>query len=104
MQHHITLIKKDSKSWVAFLLAGIIFITMGWYSLFHPFAKDVSVSRVFGVLALLTGIIKVVFSNIHKQAIPYWKRHFAIGIFDILIGIFLLSFHGIFTLILPFIL
>jgi uncharacterized membrane protein HdeD (DUF308 family) len=104
MQPHITLIKKDSKRWLALLLTGIIFIGVGCYSLLHPFAKNVSISRVFGAIALLTGIIKAVFTYTHKQVISYWKRHILVGFFDVLIGIFLLTFNGIFSLILPFIL
>lgn len=103
MQSHITLIKKDSKSWIAFLILGVIFIVMGYYCLLHPFAKNISITRLFGALALLTGIIKALFSNKHKPDIPYWKRHMLIGIADILIGIFLLSIHGIFKWIFPFI-
>src|SRR4051794_343378 len=104
MKHHITLVKNNSRGWLAFLLVGIVFTVAGCYSLLYPFAKNVSVSRIFGTLALLTGIIKIVFSFKHKQVLSYWQRHLAIGIADTLIGIFLITFQGFSTFILPFIL
>ena len=104
MKHHVTLIKKDSKSWFVFLLIGTVFIVAGCYTLLCPFTKYASVARVFGILALLTGIIKIVFSFKHRQVLSYWQRHIAIGISDTLIGIFLITFQGFSTLILPFIL
>jgi uncharacterized membrane protein HdeD (DUF308 family) len=104
MEPHITLVKKDSKSWIAFLILGTIFISIGCYSLFHPFTKKISLSHVFGMLALLTGVVKVIFSNKNTQESPYRKMNTVIGIFDILIGVFLLFFQGIFSFIFSLIL
>jgi len=85
-----------------FLAIGIFFIVVGCYSLWFPFAKGASVARIIGVLDFLPGIIKAQFSVHYKYSITHLQRNAAIGIVDSLIGIFLLSYHGIAMHILPF--
>jgi len=100
----LALIRKDSKYWTIFLLIGIAFIITGSYSLVYPFARHTSIALIMGLLSLLIGIIKVIVSVKNKLAIMHWQRQIALGVFNILIGVFLLSYQGISVLILPFLL
>jgi len=100
----MTLIRKDSKYWAIFLFIGVIFIITGSYSVFYPFAKHTGIARIMGLLTLLIGIMKVGFSMKDKQAIVHWQRQIALGIFNVLIGVFLLIYQGVSMLILPFLL
>ena len=101
MKSHVAFIRKDSNYWTAFLLIGITFIISGCYSVLYPFAKYASVARMVGMLSLLTGLIKVIFSVRNKHAITHWRRQAAIGALNIAIGVFLLSRQGFSILVLP---
>jgi len=104
MKHHITLIKNNSKHWPLFLIAGVVFTLTGIYCLFYPFAKPIGVAHIFGILALLTGIAKIVFSVKNKNDVPGWIWHLGIGVSDLLMGIVLLTYTGFSMIILPFLL
>jgi len=104
MKQHLALVRKDSKYWVVFLLIGFLFMITGGYSLLYPFAKNISIARIMGLLALLIGTVKIVLSIRKKAGIACWKRHVAIGISNVLIGIFMVSYQGFSMLVLPFLL
>lgn len=97
-------IKASVQYWWLFLLTGILLTGIGIWIFVSPAAAYVTLSVLFAVSMLVTGIFESVFALTVRRSLRGWGWTFAGGILDMVIGIYLLSFPGISMLVLPFIL
>jgi uncharacterized membrane protein HdeD (DUF308 family) len=56
-----------------------------------PLPSYITLAMLFSVTFLITGIIEIVYAIIHRKEVDNWLWSFAGGIFDLLIGILLVS-------------
>ncbi|WP_055443452.1 HdeD family acid-resistance protein [Lacinutrix himadriensis] len=90
------------KNWWISLLLGILYIIAGVWVFQTPLASYVSLSIVFSVFIIVSGISQIAFSVSSSNEMEGWGWHLAGGILDLIIGILLIS-HPLMTMaILPF--
>ena len=89
--------------WWLILLAGLLLIGIGVWVIASPFQSYLSLSWVFAIGMIGTGIFEIIFSLINHQSIKRWGWTLAAGAVDLLIGGYLLSNPLITMLLLPLI-
>src|SRR6185369_4316940 len=104
MAHSIAGIKKAMDYWWLLLLTGIALVSMGVWVFISPEDAYVSLSILFGVCILFVGVFELLFALSAKRSLHTWGWTVASGIFDILIGCFILTYPGMTTTILPWVL
>jgi uncharacterized membrane protein HdeD (DUF308 family) len=104
MAHSIVGIKKAMDYWWLLLLTGIALISMGIWVFISPEDAYVSLSVLFGVCILFVGVFELLFALSAKRSLNTWGWTVASGIFDILIGCFILAYPHMTTTILPYVL
>lgn len=90
------------KYWYLPLLIGILFIALGIWVLATPLSSYLSLSILFSLSFLLTGIFETVFAITNRKRIDNWGWLLASGILNTLIGILLLVTPTISVITLPY--
>lgn len=92
------------RHWWLILLSGILSVIAGIIVFCNPVESYISLSIFFGIVILLTGIIKIV--TIITSRNYFLMRNYSVigGIFDLLTGIFLLVYPQMTLVILPLVL
>lgn len=92
------------KHWWLILLSGILSIIAGIIVFCNPVESYISLSIFFGILALVTGIVKIVTAITSRNY--FLMRSYSVtgGIFDLLVGLFLLIYPQMTLVILPVVL
>lgn len=90
--------------WWLFLLTGLLLMAIGIWSFVSPMQAYLSLSILFAMGILLTGIMETVFALSARKSIAGWTWTLCSGILDIVIGAYLAIYPGITVEILPFIL
>lgn len=75
------------KHWYIVLIIGIIFIVIGIWVIPTPEAAFASLSILFSIAFLITGILEIISSIDFRNKFDGWEQSLAIGIFDIIIGL-----------------
>ena len=75
------------KHWYIVLIIGIIFIVIGMWVIPTPEVSFVSLSILFGITFLITGILEIISSIDFRNKFDGWEQSLAIGIFDVIIGL-----------------
>jgi uncharacterized membrane protein HdeD (DUF308 family) len=104
MERSIKGIRKAMDYWWLLLLTGIALISMGIWVFISPDDAYVSLSVLFGVCILFVGVFELLFAFSAKRSLHTWGWTVASGIFDILIGCFILAYPHMTASILPFVL
>ena len=78
------------KHWYIVLIIGIVFIVIGVWVIPTPEATFVSLSILFSIAFLITGILEIISSIDFQNEFDGWEQSLAIGIFDIIIGLTIL--------------
>jgi len=104
MAHSITGIRKAMDYWWLLLLTGIALISMGVWVFISPEDAYVSLSVLFGVCILFVGVFELLFALSAKRSLHTWGWTVASGIFDMVIGCFILAYPHMTVTILPFVL
>jgi len=104
MAHSIAGIKKAMDYWWLLLLTGIALVSMGVWVFISPEDAYVSLSVLFGVCILFVGVFELLFAFSAKRTLNSWGWTVASGIFDIVIGCFILAYPHMTTTVLPFVL
>jgi len=78
------------KHWYIVLIIGIVFIVIGVWVIPIPEATFVSLSILFSIAFLITGILEIISSIDFQNEFDGWEQSLAIGIFDIIIGLTIL--------------
>jgi len=78
------------KHWYVVLIIGIVFIVTGVWVIPISEATFVSLSILFSIAFLITGILEIISSIDFQNKFDGWEQSLAIGIFDIIIGLAIL--------------
>ncbi len=94
---------KELKYWWVYPLIGALFLFMGFYVIPHPVETYLAMALFFAVTLLIGGILQISVSYSVRKYMKGWGWQFAMGIFETLLGIFLLANMGVTAVTLPFI-
>ena len=77
------------RNWWLMTLKGVLAIGYGVYILISQFTLVTTLlAKIFGIIILLSGILIIVGSFLHKRSNPRWAWWLIEGIVDITIGLF----------------
>ena len=82
-------IEKSIKHWYAPLISGIIFIGAGILAFFFGKATFLTLTVLFSLSFILSGIAEIVFSVINRKIMNFWGWSMALGIINIVFGLLL---------------
>lgn len=89
------------KNWWLFLLSGIVLIAGGIYVFYTPQESYLTLAWVFSILVFVNGFSNIVFSISNRKYLSGWGWYLTGGIFEVLIGIILISYPAISIVLLP---
>ncbi len=90
------------KHWYIPLIVGIIFAATGIYTLFSPAEAYLTLSVLFSLSFLFSGISEIIFSVSNRKEIDNWGWTLTFGIVTALFGVLLLANPQISITTLPF--
>jgi uncharacterized membrane protein HdeD (DUF308 family) len=71
------------------LLFGILFLAIGIWILRSPKESLTTLTKIVGIIMLVSGTTQILFTAMNRQGIPGWGFQLTGGIFDLAIGIIL---------------
>lgn len=83
-------LKNVSSYWWFPILFDVIFILTGIWILSSPIESYVQISRIIGVILLISGGIQIFLATSRREEIPGWAFQATGGLIDVLIGIVLI--------------
>ena len=89
------------KHWWLFLLTGILLIVGSIWVFLTPVESYVNLAWIFSILVLVTGISYVIFSISNRKELEEWGWYLTGGIFEIVMGIILVSYPDLTIIMLP---
>ena len=95
---------KTVRHWWLYMLTGILSIIAGIVVLCNPIESYLTLSIMFGVLMLISGIVELVVSSTSRNYFTTRSYSIVGGILDLLIGLFLCCYPRITLIVLPVIL
>ncbi len=95
-------IRTDIKNWWALLLLGIVLIGMGVTVFTYPLDSYVSLSVLFAVGVVISGLLQIWFAIANRKEIDGWGWQLALGIMEVVLGVILVINFGLTLAILPF--
>lgn len=90
------------KYWWLSLILGIIFLALGILTFIFPFTSYLTMSIIFGITILISGIFYIVMSTTRSMKGRGWL--IVSGLIEIVLGILLTLWPGISAAILPYVL
>lgn len=84
-------VKQAVKNWWVSLIVGILAVAFAFWAAITPASTLVALVLVFVCWFLVSGIFEIVFALSNRKILSGWGWHLAGGIFDVLIGVILLS-------------
>ena len=90
--------ENDIKHWYLFPILGLLFIVMSFWVIATPAESYLSLSILFSILFLASGICEIVFSIKNKKTVSGWSL--VGGILDLLMGLLLLAYPLLSALVL----
>lgn len=81
--------KRNLTYWWVPMLFGVIFIIIGIWILKAPMESYEKITKLIGVIILVSGTSQVVFTVSNRKGIPGWGFQLAGGLVDLAIGIIL---------------
>lgn len=89
------------KRWWISLILGVLFIVMGIWIFRTPLESFITLSIIFSMIILFSGIFGIIFSIAERKDLKGWGWYLTGGILDLVIGLLLVS-HPVMTMaILP---
>ena len=79
------------KHWYLSMFVGILFIILGIYVFTVPLETYVTLSYIFSISFLVSGILDIYFSISNRNSLSGWGWQLALGIMTLYIGIYLLA-------------
>lgn len=101
MAQFLKTIQEKIKHWYIPAIIGVVLIALGIYIYFTPVATYVTLTYVFSISFLFTGLMELAFSIQNQKNIEGWGWYFIGGIFDTLVGFILLTHPEISAVMLP---
>ena len=80
-------IKNSVQHWYLPLISGLLFIGMGIFTFNHPLASYVTLSFLFSLSFLLSGLSEIVFSFSNKNELDNWGWTLTFGLITFIMGI-----------------
>jgi len=87
--------KRKLTYWWVPLLFGVIFILIGLWILREPAESFDRITKIIGVIILVSGTTQILFTASNRQRIPGWGFQLTGGIIDLIIGIILVLYPSI---------
>ena len=91
------------KNWWLSLILGILYIIVALCLLFAPGSSYITLSVIFSISILISGIIEIIFSISNRRSISSWGWYLAGGIIDLILGIYLVAYPLLSMEVIPFI-
>ena len=92
---------KTVKNWWLLLLMGILLVIGSVWVFLTPVESYVGLAWIFSILVLATGFSYVIFSISNRKNLEGWGWYLAGGLFEIVVGIVLVTYPEISIAILP---
>lgn len=89
------------KHWYISLIIGVLFVVSALYIFRTPLESYVSLTLLFSLLFLVSGILEIIFSLSNRKEIDNWGWTLFAGILNTVIGFILLSNPGFTIVLLP---
>ncbi|MCC8153847.1 MAG: DUF308 domain-containing protein, partial [Tannerellaceae bacterium] len=86
------------------LLVGVLFVIAGIMIMFTPISSYITLSILFSMFLIISGILETVFAVRNKNNLSGWGWYLAGGIIDLVIGIYLVINPVVSMAVLPYIL
>lgn len=83
-------VKDTIKHWYLPLILGIIFIVVGIWALLTPTSTYLSLSVLFSLTFLVTGILEIIYSISFRKQLDGWGWSLVAGILSFIVGLILL--------------
>lgn len=92
-----------TKNWWLLTIVGVAITLLGFWVYNNPIENYIALSVVFSVVIFMSGIFEIIFAMSNSKLIKGWGWILTSGIFDLTIGIILLTKENLSMEILPFI-
>lgn len=93
---------KDSvRYWWTYLIIGILFLLLSGLILTNPVISYVGLSLYFAAAIFVTGIFSIGFSIGNRKTLSGWGWYLTIGLLDLVIGFYLLTYPVVAAATLP---
>ena len=102
MKSLLTHFTNSVKHWYVSLFIGIIFIIMGMYIFTTPLETYVSLTFIFSISFIISGIMEIYFSIENRKILKGWGWYLTGGILTLAMGIYLLMYPAVSIVFLPF--
>ncbi len=97
-------VKNTVKNWWVSLVLGILFVLVALFLMFFPVEGYGALVVLFCVCMFASGVLEIAFSVSNRSTLPAWGWYLACGIIDVLLGLFLIGYPGITSMLIPYIL
>lgn len=91
------------KHWYVPLIFGIIFLVFGFYIFTVPVDTYVTLSILFSITFLISGISEIFFSLQNTKSLHGWGWFLVDGLLSTAIGIYLITYPTVSMVVLPFV-
>ena len=97
-------ISDDVRNWWWFIIKGLLFIVAGIAIFARPAEGYLSLSILFSLVMLGSGLAQIFFAVANSNILPGWGWTLTSGILDLAIGIYLIAYPAVTMISLPYIL
>ncbi len=94
---------KKIRHWWLLTIVGTLLIILGLYVFNNPVKNYIALSILFSIIMFISGTVEIIFALSNLKMIKSWGWLLSSGIFDLIIGIILITKENITIEILPFI-
>jgi len=102
MTNFLKTVRNSIKYWYLPLIVGLLFIALGIYVFMSPLESYVTLSLVFSISFVISGLMEIYFSISNRDEIDNWGWNLVFGMLTLAVGVLLLMHPGISLTILPF--
>lgn len=96
-------ITNSIKHWYVPMILGVIFVLCGIYTFMVPVEAYITLSIVFSLSFLVSGISETFFALQNTKSLHGWGWYLVDGLLGILIGVYLLAYPDVSMATLPFV-
>lgn len=101
MSNFLKTVTNTVKHWYIPLIVGLIFIGIGMYTIMSPLESYLTLSIIFSLSFLFSGLFEIIFSISNRNEIDNWGWTLAFGILTFLLGVLLVMNPAISITTLP---
>ena len=94
---------KSNSNWVAVLIGGILITGLGIYSIFTPLISLITFGMILALILIYQGVAEIYLSFASRNHLHNWGWVFTYGIFNLLLGGYLLYSPGESALVITYV-